>query len=136
MIDSKILLNALRKNYRFVDGDNRILTIEDLFVIPIAGKRGIESVAQVISSKIKESDGDTFFVSTPNKNTDELKEKLEIVKFIGTLRLEEKQQSKRLEEEKLTQQQRKQYALEELNRRQNKAITELNDEELKKLVTD
>lgn len=136
-IDTQVLINAIRNKYRFENAAQQVLTFEDLYDIPMTGTRGLESVAQNLNSIIKKDDSnETFFgnQTKENKRIAQLKEKLEIVIFVGKQRMEEKENNRQRQEEQLKEQRNKQIAIDELSRRQNESITKLSDEELQKLA--
>lgn len=81
---------ASRKGYRFASGKG-LLTVEDLWIIPLTtGQANLNDVAKTISATLKQEQEETFVqVKKPTVAQTDETNKLEIVKRIIAVRLQE-----------------------------------------------
>lgn len=90
-----LLRNALKNHYRYPSpvGD---LTTEDLFDLPLTSRTNracLDDTAKQINRELKDSEQESF-VEPAVSGTSELAEKLEIVKSVIALRIEEREAAK------------------------------------------
>ncbi|MGD2065608.1 MAG: hypothetical protein PVI43_00375 [Candidatus Bathyarchaeota archaeon] len=89
---------ASKKKFRFVSSKGS-LSVEDLWTMPLKGAYSINSVAKTISANLKEA-GEEDFVEPSSDGDQELKDKLDLVKYIIAKRLEFKERAEKAAETK------------------------------------
>lgn len=119
--------NATKYKYRF-DSDAGKLSSEDLWDLPLISRKlnvpSLDSVAKTIAKKIKESEEESFVVTTKTNTLNE--QKLEIVKHIIAIRLEENAKA----EDRVKKKAHKELIKEAINKKQIEATTNKSLEEL------
>lgn len=123
----KLFEQAARQKYRFMSAMGQ-LTTEDLWQLPLQSKNAIDldSVAKRVNEELVAAT-ETSFVkkASPNKGT--LEAKMEIVKHIIAVRLEEDENRKTAAEKKA----KKEKLLEALNKAEGKELESLTPEQIK-----
>ena len=96
---------ASKLKLRFAS-DKGLLSVEDLWDLPLtaATNASLDGVAKSISTRLKEYESESFVISTPNSNS-VLQLKMDIVKYIIKVRLEELDMAKTAAVAKLKKQQ-------------------------------
>lgn len=126
-----IFEQALKNKYRF-ETINGFISTEDLFDLPLTGKRvNLDSVAKTLNRKLKELEEESFVKPKANDVT-VLQMKLDIVKHIIKLRLEELEVSKSAAEKK----ERNQKILEIMKEKEVEGLRALSKEDLEKLLVE
>jgi len=89
-----------RQKVRF-ESKKGLLTIEDLWYLPLTHKTGfdLDSVAISINKELKEKEEESFVKKTTKEN-EELHLKLDIVKYIIEVKMKEQEERKLLAEKK------------------------------------
>jgi len=84
----KLFINGTRKGWRFNSTRGK-LSIEQLWELPLKVRTNfdLDTVAKTLNKEVKEQEEESF-VSTTTKNT-ELAEKLELIKYIISVKLQE-----------------------------------------------
>lgn len=99
METEKILEKAMRLKLRFRSGGSTVTT-EDLWSIDLLPKRpddqNLNDIAKDIARQLKDSQGIDFVDAKPNKETRILELKLEILKYIISVKQEEKNKRKEI----------------------------------------
>jgi hypothetical protein len=127
-----IFEQASRAQVRFTTPKGS-LTVEDLWDLPLTttrdGAASLDNIAKALSKQIREADTESFV--TPATKADEvLKLKLEIVKHVIAVRLEENA----VELAKKTKAATKQKLLEVLDRKKNAQLENLSVEEIEATI--
>ena len=119
---------ATRKKLRFETSKGNI-TVEDLWELPLASKDGfdLDNAAKVASRKLKETQEESFVKPVSVANSD-LALKLEIVKYIISVKLDEKTEREASAEKTA----KKQKIMEIMNRKQDAALEGKSLEELER----
>lgn len=126
-----IFEQALKNKYRF-ETINGFISTEDLFDLPLTGKRvNLDSVAKTLNRKLKELEEESFVKPKANDVT-VLQMKLDIVKHIIKLRLDELEASKSAAEKK----ERNQKILEIMKEKEDEGLRALSKEDLEKLLAE
>lgn len=96
---------ASKLKLRFAS-DKGLLSVEDLWDLPLtaATNASLDGVAKSINTRLKEYESESFVISTPNSNS-VLQLKMDIVKYIIKVRLEELDMAKTAAVAKLKKQQ-------------------------------
>ena len=83
-------INAIKNGYRYTTTKG-LCTTEDLFSMKLQSNDGfsLDDVARTIYNQIKDSE-EVSFVSSSDKKSKELEEKLEIVKFVIASKIEDR----------------------------------------------
>jgi len=117
---------ATRAKLRF-ETSKGALSVEDLWDLPLSARDGfdLDSVAKAASKKLKETQEESFVKPATVSNT-EHELKLEIVKFIISVKLKEKTER----EEAATKSETKKKLMEVLARKQDAALESLSAEEI------
>ena len=121
---------ATKNKYRFKTTKG-FLSTESLWDIPLLSDDGfcLDNIAKAINKEIKESEGESFVIQKDHQN-DKLREKLEIVKRIIKVKLQE-QEEERLKADNYL---KKQKLLEVLAEKQDESLKEKSVEELQKMI--
>ena len=124
----KMFEKATRKKLRFETSKGNI-TVEDLWELPLASKDGfdLDNAAKVASRKLKETQEESFVKPVSVANSD-LALKLEIVKYIISVKLDEKTEREASAEKTA----KKQKIMEIMNRKQDAALEGKSLEELER----
>ena len=118
---------ASREGYRF-DSVKGALTVEDLWALPLttrANGASLDSVAKQINSQLKTSVEESFVTQKTNADTT-LTNKLELVKYIISVRMEEANVAK----VRADKAQEKAKILEILARKQEQSLENSSEEDL------
>lgn len=123
---------ATRMKLRFSTGKGNI-TVEDLWELPLAGNGGLslDAIAKDVNRQIKDAD-DESFVEAPKPNPEMIKNKLrlDIVKHIIKVKLEENDAAKKKAERK----ERKEKLLRAIAAKQDESLQQASLEELQAMV--
>jgi uncharacterized protein YabN with tetrapyrrole methylase and pyrophosphatase domain len=122
----KMFEKATRAKLRFETSKGN-LSVEDLWDLPLSARDGfdLDSVAKAASKKLKETQEESFVKPATVSNT-EHELKLEIVKFIISVKLKEKADR----EEAATKSETKKKLMEVLARKQDAALESMSAEEI------
>ena len=115
---------AARRQFRF-ESPRGLLTVEDLFELPLTGKLSLNTVAQLVNRDVKALTEESF-VDTPTIQASLATDKLELVKRVIAIRKEEGEQQDRARNAAA----QKQILLAALERKDQQDINELTREEL------
>lgn len=118
---------ASREGYRFESAKGS-LTVEDLWVLPLTARNNgtsLDSVAKQINKQLKSSEEESFVTQKTNADT-ALSNKLELVKHIISVRLEEANLAK----VRADKAQEKSKILEILARKQEQSLENASEEDL------
>ncbi|URC22609.1 hypothetical protein KASHIRA_00150 [Serratia phage vB_SmaM-Kashira] len=115
---------AARRKFRF-ESPRGLLTVEDLFELPLTGKLSLNTVAQLVNRDVKALTEESF-VDTPTIQASLATDKLELVKRVIAIRKEEGEQQDRARNAAA----QKQILLAALERKDQQDINELTREEL------
>ena len=108
--------------------DRGQLSVEDLWDLPLTGKAlCLDNIAKSVNKALKETDEESF-VTTRSKSNTELTLKLDILKHIISVKKAEKDAAKNAAENKARKEQLKGI----LARKQDAALENMSEEDLKK----
>ncbi len=125
-----LFLTATREKFRF-SCTSGLLSAEDLWSLPLSGKgTNLDNIARALYRELKEADGDISFVKPAVKTTAELQAKFDIVKYIIEVKMTERDVKAAAEEKAAT----KQKLLAKLAEKQDKALDNLSEEEIKVMI--
>ena len=133
MKTEELFVTATKNKLRFSSARG-LLTTEDLWDLVLESKNGqnldLNSVAKNIAREIKQFGDEDFVGTTTSDKTDELKLKLEIVKFV--IETKKAEQAAKLLANKSAEQKR--LITEIINNKQNQALQEKSLEELQAML--
>lgn len=90
MSENKLFEIAVREKYRFETGDGKLVTVEDLWDLPLTANRlSLDDVAKTINRKLKQVEEESFVV-TRNREDTVLQNKLDIVKYVISVKIAER----------------------------------------------
>lgn len=115
---------AVRNKYRFPY--KGMISVEDLWDLSLTS---LDSVYKTLNSEKKQSEEDSL-MSTKDEKTTELQNKIDIVKYIYSEKVAEREK-KRMETENKA---KKQRIMEILANKQNAALENMSEEELKAML--
>ena len=123
-----IFEKASKEKYRFTSNAG-LLTVEDLWDLKLTGATSLDAVAKSINKQLKDSQEESFVTPTTTENN-ELSEKLDIVKHVISVRLQEKEDranaaARKAEREKIA-------SL--INKKENAELEEKSVEELRAML--
>lgn len=123
---------AARNKLRF-DTEKGEVYVEDLYDMPLKARNNfdLDTTAKMINRCLKQQEEESF-VSTPTKNSNDLSIKLDIVKHIIAVKLEEKNSK---EQSKANEAQRKKLQ-EVIARKKDSALEALSVEDLEKMAAE
>ena len=123
---------AARNKLRF-DTEKGEVYVEDLYDMPLKARNNfdLDTTAKIINRCLKQQEEESF-VSTPTKNSNDLSIKLDIVKHIIAVKLEEKNSK---EQSKANEAQRKKLQ-EVIARKKDSALEALSVEDLEKMAAE
>lgn len=126
-----LLFEALRKKFRFPSPAG-MLTTEDLWDLPLTSAKGanLDDVARALYKQLKETSDIVSFVSAANPKDSDLQNKLEIVKGVIKVRVEERDLAKASKERS----EKKQRLMEIINKKQDAELENKSVDELKGLL--
>ena len=118
-----LFLTAARSKFRFGSSAGQLST-EDLWDLPLSGRgANLDDIARALHKGLKDADGDISFVKPAVKTTVELQAKFDIVKYVID--------TKMADEEKAA---TKQKLLAKLAEKQDKALDNLSEEQIKAMI--
>lgn len=117
--------------YRFA-GSPGLLTAEDLWDLPLtsAKRPNLDDIARGLHRELKEVDGDVSFVTPAVKKSTELQAKLEIVKYVISVKVAERDARSAAEDKAAM----KQKLLAKLSEKKDKALDELSEEQIQAMI--
>lgn len=123
---------AARNKFRFYTSQGTMLSVEDLFDLPLTSARGMDlnDVARTLFRKIKEQEVESFLSSPADSAKKVLEEKLEIVKHIIEAKEKQAEKNKKAAENRA----RKQKIMEIIHRKENQALEAMDIVDLEKLL--
>lgn len=104
------------------------LSVEELWDLSV---QELDSIYKTLNTKLKTSNEDSLLASgKKTKETAELELKVELVKHIVAIKLDEQAAKKKTADNKA----KKQKLLEVLERKQNQAVENMSEDDIKKLI--
>lgn len=126
MTNNELFINATRNNYQFpFRGMINVIDLWDLSLI------NLDSVFKTLNAEVKKSEEESL-LNTKSKEDEEISNKIEIVKYIVGVKLDEK---KKRENAKKNAEMR-QRLLEIKAKRQDAALENMSDEDLDKALAE
>lgn len=126
MTNNELFINATRNNYQFpFRGMINVIDLWDLSLI------NLDSVFKTLNAEAKKSEEESL-LNTKSKEDEEISNKIEIVKYIVSVKLDEK---KKREDAKKNAEMR-QRLLEIKAKRQDAALENMSDEDLDKALAE
>lgn len=126
MTNSELFINATRANYQFPF--RGMINVIDLWDLSLTN---LDSVFKTLNAEVKKSEEESL-LNTKSKEDEEISNKIEIVKYIVGVKLDEK---KKREDAKKNAEMR-QRLLEIKAKRQDAALENMSDEELDKALAE
>ena len=126
MTNNELFINATRNNYQFPF--RGMINVIDLWDLSLTN---LDSVFKTLNAEAKKSE-EEILLNTKSKEDEEISNKIEIVKYIVSVKLDEK---KKREDAKKNAKMR-QRLLEIKAKRQDAALENMSDEDLDKLLAD
>lgn len=126
MTNNELFINATRNNYQFPF--RGMINVIDLWDLSLTN---LDSVFKTLNAEAKKSEEESL-LNTKSKEDEEISNKIEIVKYIVSVKLDEK---KKREDAKKNAEMR-QRLLEIKAKRQDAALEKMSDEDLDKLLAD
>lgn len=126
MTNNELFINATRNNYQFPF--RGMINVIDLWDLSLTN---LDSVFKTLNAEVKKSEEESL-LNTKSKEDEELYNKIEIVKYIVGVKLDEK---KKREDAKKNAEMR-QRLLEIKAKRQDAALENMSDEELDKTLAE
>lgn len=126
MTNNELFINATRNNYQFPF--RGMINVIDLWDLSLTN---LDSVFKTLNAEVKKSEEESL-LNTKSKEDEEISNKIEIVKYIVSVKLDEK---KKREDAKKNAEMR-QRLLEIKAKRQDAALENMSDEELDKTLAE
>ena len=126
MTNNELFINATRNNYQFPF--RGMINVIDLWDLSLTN---LDSVFKTLNAEAKKSEEESL-LNTKSKEDEEISNKIEIVKYIVSVKLDEKK--KREEAKKNTEM--RQRLLEIKAKRQDAALENMSDEDLDKALAE
>lgn len=128
-----IFEQASRKKIRFAS-DRGELTTEQLWDLPLLSKNGfdLDTVAKAVNSQLKAVSEESFVTTTVKPQQSELELKLEILKHVIAVKVEEREKAKKAADRKVE----RERLLALLDQKQQAALAELSPEEIQKRLAE
>lgn len=126
MTNNELFINATRANYQFHSEEQ--INVIDLWDLSLTN---LDSVFKTLNAESKKSEEESL-LNTKSKEDEEVSNKIEIVKYIVSVKLDEK---KKREDAKKNAEMR-QRLLEIKAKRQDAALENMSDEELDKTLAE
>lgn len=126
MTNNELFINATRNNYQFPF--RGMINVIDLWDLSLTN---LDSVFKTLNAEVKESEEESL-LNTKSKEDEEISNKIEIVKYIVGVKLDEK---KKREDAKKNAEMR-QRLLEIKAKRQDAALENMSDEDLDKALAE
>lgn len=126
MTNNELFINATRNNYQFPF--RGMINVIDLWDLSLTN---LDSVFKTLNAEVKKSEEESL-LNTKSKEDEEISNKIEIVKYIVSVKLDEK---KKREDAKKNAEMR-QRLLEIKAKRQDAALENMSDEELDRALAE
>lgn len=126
MTNNELFINATRNNYQFPF--RGMIDVIDLWNLSLTN---LDSVFKTLNAEVKKSEEESL-LNTKSKEDEEISNKIEIVKYIVSVKLDEK---KKREDAKKNAEMR-QRLLEIKAKRQDAALENMSDEDLDKALAE
>lgn len=126
MTNNELFINATRSNYQFPF--RGMINVIDLWKLSLPN---LDSVFKTLNAEVKKSEEESL-LNTKSKEDEEISNKIEIVKYIVSVKLDEK---KKREDAKKNAEMR-QRLLEIKAKRQDAALENMSDEDLDKALAE
>lgn len=126
MTNNELFINATRNNYQFPF--RGMIDVIDLWNLSLTN---LDSVFKTLNAEVKKSEEESL-LNTKSKEDEEISNKIEIVKYIVSVKLDEK---KKREDTKKNAEMR-QRLLEIKAKRQDAALENMSDEDLDKALAE
>lgn len=126
MTNNELFINAMRNNYQFPF--RGMINVIDLWDLSLTN---LDSVFKTLNAEVKKSEEESL-LNTKSKEDEEISNKIEIVKYIVGVKLDEK---KKREDAKKNAEMR-QRLLEIKAKRQDAALENMSDEDLDKALAE
>lgn len=126
MTNNELFINATRANYQFPF--RGMINVIDLWDLSLTN---LDSVFKTLNAEAKKSEEESL-LETKSKENEELSNKIEIVKYIVNIKLEEK----KTRENARKNAEMKQRLLEIKAKRQDAALENMSDEDLDKMLAE
>lgn len=126
MTNNELFINATRNNYQFPF--RGMIDVIDLWDLSLTN---LDSVFKTLNAEVKKSEEESL-LNTKSKEDEEISNKIEIVKYIVSVKLDEK---KKREDAKKNAEMR-QRLLEIKAKRQDAALENMSDEDLDKALAE
>lgn len=126
MTNNELFINATRNNYQFPF--RGMINVIDLWDLSLTN---LDSVFKTLNAEVKKSEEESL-LNTKSKEDEEISNKIEIVKYIVSMKLDEK---KKREDAKKNAEMR-QRLLEIKAKRQDAALENMSDEDLDKALAE
>ena len=126
MTNNELFINATRNNYQFPF--RGMINVIDLWDLSLTN---LDSVFKTLNTEVKKSEEESL-LNTKSKEDEEISNKIEIVKYIVSVKLDEK---KKREDAKKNAEMR-QRLLEIKAKRQDAALENMSDEDLDKALAE
>lgn len=126
MTNNELFINATRNNYQFPF--RGMVNVIDLWDLSLTN---LDSVFKTLNAEVKKSEEESL-LNTKSKEDEEISNKIEIVKYIVSVKLDEK---KKREDAKKNAEMR-QRLLEIKAKRQDAALENMSDEDLDKALAE
>lgn len=126
MTNNELFINATRNNYQFPF--RGMINVIDLWDLSLTN---LDSVFKTLNAEVKKSEEESI-LNTKSKEDEEISNKIEIVKYIVSVKLDEK---KKREDAKKNAEMR-QRLLEIKAKRQDAALENMSDEDLDKALAE
>jgi hypothetical protein len=126
MTNNELFINATRNNYQFPF--RGMINVIDLWDLSLTN---LDSVFKTLNAEVKKSEEESL-LNTKSKEDEEISNKIEIVKYIVSVKLDEK---KKREDAKKNAEMR-QRLLEIKAKRQDAALENMSDEDLDKALAE
>ena len=126
MTNNELFINATRNNYQFPF--RGMINVIDLWDLSLTN---LDSVFKTLNAEAKKSEEESLLY-TKSKEDEELSEKIEIVRYIVSVKLAEKQ----AREDAKKKAEMKQKLLEIKAQRQDEALNNMSNEELDKMLAE
>ena len=126
MTNNELFINATRNNYQFPF--RGMINVIDLWDLSLTN---LDSVFKALNAEVKKSEEESL-LNTKSKEDEEISNKIEIVKYIVSVKLDEK---KKREDAKKNAEMR-QRLLEIKAKRQDAALENMSDEDLDKALAE
>lgn len=125
MTNNELFINATRNNYQFPF--RGMINVIDLWDLSLTN---LDSVFKTLNAEVKKSEEESL-LNTKSKEDEEISNKIEIVKYIVSVKLDEKKREDAKKNAEI-----RQRLLEIKAKRQDAALENMSDEELDKALAE